>query len=91
MGQEDNAKRILTAVLWVLVMVLPGGLPLMALWMAFKAARRGREGKAAQHQHQHGREVQQPAWAPSKAMASKATESQIQAVAASCAGCTAQA
>ena len=83
MGQEDNAKRILTTVLWVLAMILPGGLPMMALWMT---------GRAAYRRHQQRRTSDVPVqqvWP-----ASKATESQMKVVtaaAATCAGCTAQA
>ncbi len=81
MGQDDNAKRIFTTVLWVLAMILPGGLPLMALWMAIKAGRSRAEARRS-------REPQQPGW-----VASKATESQIKVVAAAatCTSCPAQA
>jgi hypothetical protein len=34
-----NTKRVVTMLAWAMAMLLPGGLPLLALWMAFKAAR----------------------------------------------------
>jgi hypothetical protein len=36
--QNVKANRMLTTLLWVLAMLLPGGLVLLALWMAIKAA-----------------------------------------------------
>jgi|GEM_PF-4099104 len=38
---------MLTTTLWVLAMILPGGLPLLALWVAYKAARQRRESQGA--------------------------------------------
>jgi hypothetical protein len=35
----NKAKRTLTTLAWVLAMVLPGGLPMLALWVTIKAAR----------------------------------------------------
>ncbi len=46
-AREETLKRILTTTLWVLAMLLPGGLPLLALWVAYKAARQRQENLAA--------------------------------------------
>jgi hypothetical protein len=45
-AREETLKRILTTTLWVLAMILPGGLPLLALWVAYKAARQRQESLA---------------------------------------------
>ena len=37
--REVKLKRVLTTTAWVVAMILPGGLPLLALWVAYKAAR----------------------------------------------------
>ena len=37
--REAKLKRVLTTTAWVVAMILPGGLPLLALWVAYKAAR----------------------------------------------------
>ena len=42
-AREETLKRILTTTLWVLAMILPGGLPLLALWVAYKATRQRQE------------------------------------------------
>ena len=39
-----NAKRLGMIVLWVLALVLPGGLPLLAAWLGLRAARSRGEG-----------------------------------------------
>lgn len=45
---EVNTKRILTTLVWAAVMVVPGGLPMLGLWVAFKAARgRAQHGQLA--------------------------------------------
>jgi hypothetical protein len=46
-AREEKLKRILTTTLWVLAMILPGGLPLLALWVAYKAARQRQESLTA--------------------------------------------
>jgi hypothetical protein len=46
-AREENLKRILTTTLWVLAMILPGGLPMLALWVAYKAARQRRQNQVA--------------------------------------------
>jgi hypothetical protein len=46
-AREEKLKRILTTTMWVAAMILPGGLPLLALWVAFKAARQRQQQTSA--------------------------------------------
>ncbi|MFT3922011.1 MAG: hypothetical protein QM778_05715 [Myxococcales bacterium] len=46
-AREETLKRILTTTLWVLAMILPGGLPMLALWVAYKAARQRQQNQVA--------------------------------------------
>ena len=46
-AREETLKRILTTTLWVLAMILPGGLPMLALWVAYKTARQRQQSLTA--------------------------------------------
>jgi hypothetical protein len=78
-GRNENGKRLLTTFLWVLAMILPGGLPMLALWVAYKAARKRQASQTSGRKSAVSWVSPKPADAPS-----------VTVTAAGCAPCSAQ-
>jgi hypothetical protein len=92
--RDVDAKRILTTSLWVVAMVVPGGLLMLALWMAIKAARGRQVDVRQQHQEQASRSVARVAGKPAAGKVEargSAREQKAEAPAPACATCTVQA
>jgi hypothetical protein len=46
-AREEKLKRFMTTTLWLAAMIMPGGLLMLALWVAYKAARQRQQNTAA--------------------------------------------